>query len=145
MGVFKHWETISFTNLIISFVEAKHCPATSDVRALIAKPLPRCQTETAMRFFDERFVSSVPKCLCCYSCIRDHGDSGCASCTVLLQTFFTQNAKTKVTKTAAVDLTEALEELFLALRMDTILGKPSNEKLKGLGEPHLPPPPPQKK
>ena len=117
-----------------------HCPATSDVRALIAKPLPRCQAETTMRFFDDTFVSEVPKCLCCFSCVRDHGNSGCASCAAFFQRFFTQNIKTKISKPAVTELTEALSELFLVLKMDTVLGKSSNEKLTKIG-PKLSKPP----
>lgn len=103
------------------FTEAKHCPAASDVRALIAKPLPRCQSETTMRFFDENFVSKVPECVCCFSCIRDHGNNGCVKCAEFIHTYFTQNEKLKVSKSAARDLIEALEELFAALRISTIL------------------------
>ena len=74
-----------------------------------------------MRFFDETFISDMVKCFCCFSCIRNHSDEGCSRCTGFIQTYFTQNTKTKVSKAAVTDLTDALEELFDALKMNTIL------------------------
>ena len=74
-----------------------------------------------MKFFDETFISTVVKCFCCFSCIRDHRDEGCARCAGFINTYFAQNIKQKVSKAAATDLTEALEELFDALQINTIL------------------------
>ena len=104
-----------------AFSEAKHCPVTSDCRALISKPIPSCQSETILKLFDENYKSEAPKCTCCYYCMKQHSDNGCEKCGEFLETFFTQKSKLKISKSVAADLKEALEELFTALRMDTLL------------------------
>ena len=75
-----------------------------------------------MRFFDDSFTSEAEKCLCCYSCIKQHSGDGCSKCSDFIDRFFTQkNAKLKVSKTLAAELIEALEELFTALRMEVVV------------------------
>ena len=103
------------------FLEAKHCPSSSDVRALISTPLPSCQRETILRLFDESYRSEDPTCSCCYSCMKQHSDHGCEKCYDFLETFFSQKSKVKVTKSVAATLKEAMEELFTALNMENLL------------------------
>ena len=105
----------------ISFLEAKHCPASSDVRALIAKPPPTCQSQTIVKLFDDNFVVEASRCTCCFSCIKQHGSDGCDRCVEFLNKYFPQNTKPKVTKSVAVELKQAIEELFAAMGQDMIL------------------------
>ena len=102
------------------FLEAKHCPSSSDVRALISTPLPSCQRETILRLFDESYRSEGPKCSCCYSCMKQHSEHGCEECLNFLEKFFSQKSKV-MTKSVAVTLKEAMGELFTALNMETLL------------------------
>ena len=112
--------------LILSFdskihiLEAKHCPATSDVRALISRPLPVCQSETILRLFDENYTSEAPKCSCCYSCMKQHSNSGCQLCSSFLDKFFPP-ISSKRKKSVASELREALDELFSALGAELLL------------------------
>ena len=103
------------------FAEAIHCPASSDVRALVTKPPPKCQSETIMKLFDENFVSEASQCTCCFSCIQQHGLGGCETCCELMEKYFPRHTKFKVSKSVAVELKLAIEELFAALGIDTLL------------------------
>ena len=103
------------------FIEAKHCPATSDVRSLISRPLPACQSETIFRLFDDTYISEAPKCSYCYSCLKQHSNSGCERCDTFLTRFLPQISNAKVQKSVASLLNEALEELFDALGLKTLL------------------------
>ena len=107
--------------IVDTISEAKHCPVISDVRALITKPPPACQSETILRLFDDAYKSEVPKCICCYSCIKQHSADGCHNCELFLNKFFSQNPLKKFSKSVAFELKEALEELFVTLQMDTLL------------------------
>ena len=103
------------------FTEAIHCPVKSEVRALITRPPPRCQSETILRLFDESFVSEAPACSCCYQCMRRHSLDGCKDCASFFEKFFPINPNPKVSKSVIADLKDAIEELFAALRINTIL------------------------
>ena len=97
------------------FSEAKHCPVTSDCRAMITKPLPVCQSETIFKLFDETYKSEGPKCSCCFACIRSHSQDRCSTCAEFLDTFFPAKRRPKVKKSVAMELSEAMIELFSAL------------------------------
>ena len=73
------------------------------------------------RLFDETYKSEVPKCTCCYVCMKLHSDNGCIQCTSFLDTYIPQKSTLKVNKSVALDLTEGLKELFRALRIDYVL------------------------
>ena len=74
-----------------------------------------------MKLFDENFVSDVPQCFCCYSCIRQHGLDGCATCTQLMEKYFPCKQKYKVAKSVAVELVQAIEELLASKGMDMLM------------------------
>ena len=93
--------------------ESKHCPAASDCRALIANPLPVCQKETMLRFFDETYTSEgFNHCNCCYSCIKRHGSEGCQTCDQFIATYFRKIDQLCVKKSVALLLREAMQDLF---------------------------------
>ena len=71
--------------------------------------------------FEDGYKSDVPKCTCCYACIKQHSENGCAQCTDFLDKYIPQKSKLKVTKSVALDLTEGLKELFTALRLEYLL------------------------
>ena len=104
-----------------SISASKHCPAKSDCRALIEKPLPFCQKETMLRFFDDAYSSEGSKCDCCYSCIKRHSNDGCQECYQLIHTYFPTISKSRIKKSVASQLKEALKELFEALGVVTLL------------------------
>ena len=102
--------------------EAKHCPVTSDCRALITKPLPPCQSEVIMKLFDENFKSdNIRKCFCCYSCIVSHSQEGCLDCQVFLAEFFPGTGNHRVNGSVSRDLRNALQDLFSVLKLGSIL------------------------
>ena len=105
----------------LSVLEAKHCPSSSDVRELIAKPPPPCQSEVLYKLFDENFHSKSLKCTCCYSCIVKHKNEGCGNCGAFLATFFTEKPHNKFARSVGLSLKEAMEELFTAIGTDVLL------------------------
>ena len=106
----------------LSVLEAKHCPSSSDVRELIAKPPPSCQSQVLYKLFDENFQSKSLKCTCCYSCIVKHNrDDGCGNCESFLDTFFPEKSHHKIARSVASSLKEAMEELFIAMGIDFLL------------------------
>ena len=105
---------------VFVIVESKHCPSASDVRALITHPLPTCQTETIMRFFEDDFNSDGDKCTCCYSCIKAHSENGCRKCEDLLGRYLATKTQ-KLAKPVAKEVREAFEELFATMGIDTLL------------------------
>ena len=107
--------------IYLHLLEAKHCPVTSDVRSLISKPPPTCQSETLLRLFDENYKSEVPECSCCYSCVKRHSVKGCETCSNLLDKYFPPNCNPKLKKSVISELKEAMGELFAALGADTLL------------------------
>ena len=74
-----------------------------------------------MKLFDENFVSQASKCSCCFSCIQQHGLNGCDRCSDLIEKYFHHDKKVKVTKSMAVELKLAIEELLAARGLDTLL------------------------
>ena len=102
-------------------LESKHCPPSNDVRALITHPLPKCQKEVLMRFFDASYIVDGPSCTCCYTCIRRHRDEGCPSCSLFMTTYFSSSCTKKIRKSAAAELKTAIEKLFEALGIDNLL------------------------
>ena len=74
-----------------------------------------------MKLFDESFISEVPKCICCYSCIKQDSLDGCEKCSYFLAKYFAPQSTRKVTKSVAANLKEAIEELFSALGLDTLM------------------------
>ena len=74
-----------------------------------------------MKLFDENFVSEASQCTCCFSCIQQHGLGGCETCSEVMEKYFPCKTKFKVSKSVAIELKLAIEELFAALGMDTLL------------------------
>ena len=101
--------------------EAKHCPASSDCRTLITNPLPACQRESIIKYFDENFITNVPKCVCCYSCIQFHSNDGCRKCLDFLSFYFPQKTTSKVNKSVRGKLSEAVHALFVALNTQLVI------------------------
>ena len=101
--------------------EAKHCPVTSDCRSMITKPLPVCQSETILKMFDDNYKSEVPKCSCCFACIQSHSEGGCLTCSNFFKKFFPETRINKVTKSLAIELKEAMSDLFCALDMKKVM------------------------
>ena len=60
-------------------------------------------------------------CACCFSCIKQHGLDGCTRCEEFLEKYFPHDQKLKVRKSVAIELKQAIEELFDALGLDRIL------------------------
>lgn len=127
---------IKFWSIPIS--EAKHCPVTSDCRALITKPLPPCQSEVIMKLFDENYKSdNVKPCFCCYSCIESHSHEGCLDCQVFLAEYFPGTGRHGVNKSVSRELNNALQDLFNVLKLGSILIEsefevPSRSFIKGI-------------
>ena len=109
---------LPYINILL---EAKHCPASSDVRELITRPPPVCQSETIFKLFDENFKSESPECTCCFSCIVGHIDQGCVRCKDFMDTFFNQSTRPKVSRSVSARLREAMEEIFTAMEIETLL------------------------
>ena len=97
---------------------AIHCEPSSDCRDLISDPLPKCQTETLMRFFDPDFVSASVPCLCCYSCIKKDAKEGCGRCQDFLE--FYLSPKRRQIPSLLKDLRVGLAELFNGLGLKDI-------------------------
>ena len=86
------WRILSLTIIL----EAKHCPPSSDVRALISKPLPRCQTKTILDFFEDDVQVDADQCTCCFACMKRHSESGCEKCCEFLAKFVTHKSQGRV-------------------------------------------------
>ena len=102
-------------------LESKHCPASSDCRELISKPLPYCQAEVLYKMFDENFRSDIVQCHCCYSCIRRHASDGCEECIVFIKTFFKNTSTKRRSKPVMKQLKDKLHGFFKAIRIDSVI------------------------
>ena len=67
------------------------------------------------------FVVEASPCACFFSCIKQHGLDGCTRCEEFLDKYFPHDQKLKVRKSVAIELKQAIEELFDALGLDRIL------------------------
>ena len=56
--------------------------------------------------------ANLPRCKCCYNCIRRDSQDGCQDCNLFLDRFFPKVSKVKMTKTVSSEIKEALSELF---------------------------------
>ena len=84
--------------------EAKHCPPSSDVRALIAKPLPRCQTKTILDLFEDNVQVEMDQCSCCFACIKRHSESGCEKCCEFLAKFVMHKSQGRVQNSPRINI-----------------------------------------
>ena len=94
---------------------------------MITKPLPVCQSETILKMFDDNYKSEVPKCSCCFACIQSHSEGGCLTCSNFFKKFFPETRINKVTKSLAIELKEAMSDLFCALDMKKVMIEKSME------------------
>ena len=101
-------------------VSAIHCPPSSDCRALIAEPLPNCQTKCLFSYFDPHFEAAVPSCNCCYSCILRDSENGCPNCILFLQTYLPRKASHIRCSSVRKGLKSAILELFKGLGLSVI-------------------------
>ena len=101
--------------------ESKHCPPSSQCRALISKPL-KCQTKIILDQFDQKFSADLNRidCNCCFSCISKHCKDGCLQCQGFIEKFFPVSSKVKVSKSVAGELKAALHELFVEMNLECI-------------------------
>ena len=75
-----------------------------------------------LKLFEETYKSDIPKCSCCYACIQSHSMvDGCLSCSEFLRQFFPAKKRLKVTRTVAIELKDAMSDLFSDLNLDKIL------------------------
>ena len=98
--------------------ENKHCPTTSDCRDLISDQT-KCHTTTILSHFEKGTRIEVPTvaCHCCYNCIRAHSDDGFQVCGNLLSKFFPCGRRSKISKSVAAELADALKQLFETMDM----------------------------
>ena len=100
-------------------VAAIHCDPSSDCRQLISEPLPKCQTEVLLKFFDSNFALNAIPCYCCYSCIKRDAGNGCVKCVDFLETYLGTRRQRKPVSTLK-HLGNGLKELFNGLGMTSI-------------------------
>ena len=101
-------------------IAAMHCPPSSDSRSLISDPLPKCQTTTLFRFFDQDFEHNSSPCVCCYSCITRDSDQGCQDCYKFLNTYLHQKKLFTQSRSTLKEIKCGLQELFRGLRLKFI-------------------------
>ena len=77
--------------------------------------------------FDDNYKSEVPKCSCCFACIQSHSEGGCLTCSNFFKKFFPENRIKKVSKSLAIELKEAMSELFCALDLKKVMIEKSME------------------
>ena len=95
--------------------EAKHCPVTSDCRALISRVGSQCHKIILRQFFNENDQHQNDQCVCCYVCIKSHAEGGCFSCKEFIDTYFPPKNSVKLSKSVYSELRCALLELFAAM------------------------------
>ena len=82
--------------------------------------MPECQTELILGMFEKDPNVQVPKCRCCYCCIKSHADEGCSDCLYFLSQYFPSKASLKLKKSVYKELKNALSELFLAMKISEL-------------------------
>ena len=105
---------------IYFFSESKHCPITSDCRALLVKGSLECHRKILGKFFDQEILDTVDKCVCCYACIHSHAEEGCSSCRDFHETFFPTRSSPRLSKPVSAELRCALKELFTVMAVKEI-------------------------
>jgi hypothetical protein len=99
---------------------AIHCPPSSECRALIADPLPPCQTVSLIKFFDPGFDISLSACKCCYSCRSRDASMGCETCCEFLDLYLPKKKSRITSRTVLKEVKVAVLELFRGLGMSYV-------------------------
>ena len=101
-------------------ISAIHCPPSSDCRALISEPLPKCQTRCLFSYFDPQFEVNGFPCNCCYRCIVRDSENGCDNCTLFLETYLPRKVSHLRCSSVRKGLKSAIMELFRGLGISSI-------------------------
>ena len=116
---------VSYTFILIHtknrlILESKHCPSSSDCRALIEKDGSMCHRKVIGKFYDEEVSPNEIVCTCCYICIKAHAQESCSECKQFLDTFFPVRSSCKLSRSVSNELKCALKELFAALSLKEV-------------------------